>query len=285
MKEMLILIIMMLPSLGFTQGTGDYLILNDIGEYVFRPKRIITIGNAGVLVPTGHFAGHGDMTYEGIYIHPQTYIGVTVQVTQHSGSDSDRWLLHEVEDGYRDSDKLEETLDTNVQIRTIDGNNLFFIGIYGGKSYTWISNNNIVIDIGCSSCPNTKPEPLEVVRAYLAKFPSSITMTDAEAKSRAHNEQWLKDEMERRIWLSEKWMALIKAQNKPDELDKVRKHLEVFLKYREKYLGVKVTDKELSGLIRAEEKRDVVGMEEKVKGYREWWDEHKADPLQNVPGN
>ena len=75
MKRILILMLLLFPALAFSQEIENYLILNNIGEYIFRPKRVITIQNAGILVPTGHFPGHGDMTYEGIYIHPQTYIG------------------------------------------------------------------------------------------------------------------------------------------------------------------------------------------------------------------
>jgi hypothetical protein len=77
---------------------------------------------------------------------------------------------------------------------------------------------------------------------------------------------------------------LIKAQNKKEELRNVREHLEVFLKYREKYLGEKIRDKEILGLYKADEKKDIVGMEEKVKGYREWWEANKTKPLKNVPG-
>lgn len=267
-------------------GASDYLILQSIGEYHNSGKGKCGEGS-GIIAATGHYGeDHSDLTCRTGYYNKGQDLAISIVVTQHAGSESDRWLLHEVEDGIRDSENLEEKIHDGGGIREIDGNKIFYYShpTWGGGYYRWISNTKKVVYINYSGNKG-KPEPLEVVRAYLQRFPSSITYTDAYIKSRAHNEEWLRDEMERRIWLSEKWMGLIKAQSKPEELDRVRKHLEVFLKYREKYLGVKVTQKEVEGLERVEESGDVVGMEGKVKGYREWWESNRSKPLQNVPGN
>lgn len=131
MKKLLILIILLLPALGFSQEIVDYLILNDIGAYKYRPKRTSEIyGNSGVLIPTGHFdLDHNDTTYETTYIHPITILGVEVQVTQHAGADSDKWLLHEVERGFRRGD-YEENM-TPARFKNINGNNIFYSGLGG----------------------------------------------------------------------------------------------------------------------------------------------------------
>ena len=68
----------------------------DINSGLSLTKRIY--GNSGILIPAGHFdLDHDDITYETRYIIPEPLVGVEVQLTQHSGSDSDKWLLHEVE--------------------------------------------------------------------------------------------------------------------------------------------------------------------------------------------
>ena len=63
----------------------------------------------------------------------------------------------------------------------------------------------------------TKSEPLELVRAYLAKFPSTITLTDTELDRKPTMKNGSKDEMERRLWLCDKWfyeLQLQKAEQK-----------------------------------------------------------------------
>ncbi len=280
MKKFLILIMLILPSLSFSQDVSTYLIMNDIGEYKFRPKRVITIGNAGILVPTGHFPGHGDMTYEGIYIHPQTYIGVEVKVTQHSGSDSDRWLLHEVEDGYRDNDDTDGRLGllsgAGVKIREIGGSRFFYWGL-GGGSYTWISGQKVV-EIKYTDLQRTKPEPIEVIQAYLQKHPSTIPATLVLDK--AHDEKWIKDEMERRLWLCDKWFEQLQL-GKSDQrtvLEEVGKNMGVFLDYREKYYGISARDDKIA-LSDYLDKSDTASIQSKLTEYKNWWSVNKTGSL------
>ncbi len=206
------LVLTIIPSAGFSQTSSDYLILQDIGTYKLdRPEKIFpgeqpiggsrTADGPGIIGPTGHFPDHADKTYEMMYIGGNGLPSPTVQVTKHSSSDSDKWLLHEVEDGYRAPDLLEANWSQGARVRDIDGNLIFGVR---GSGYAWLSHN-IVVNIEYADLAGTKPEPLEVIKAYLQKFPSSITFTEAEAKTRAHNEKWVKDEMERRLWLCDKW--------------------------------------------------------------------------------
>jgi len=289
----MLFILLLVPVIGMGQGSDIPLILEDIDDYTIERENVdpltgkvinldlyTTVNNAGILVFTGHFPDHRDTTYKVDYVNMSIPLSVEVQVTQHSGSDSDRWLLHEVERGFR-SDDLEAEYEG--VIKELDGNKIF-TWLYG-TSYRWVSNN-IVVYIRYSDPELSKPEPLEVVRAYLRKFPSSITYTDAYVKTRAHNEQWLRDEMERRIWLSEKWVVLVE-DGKGDlyaELREVYRHLDVFLKYREKYLGVEGGD-DRSDIENALVSRNVSDMGKKVKELRAWWNKNKTKQLKNVPGN
>jgi len=279
MKKILALIMLALPALVLAQEIGNYLVMNDIGEYKFRPKRVVTIGNAGVLVPTGHFPGHGDMTYEGIYIHPQTYLGVEVKITQHVGSDSDKWLLHEVDRDFRTYYGIPGEIYGPKQI---DGQTILE-AFAGGGNYRWLSGNKVIM-IEYQDSQLTKPEPLEIVKTYLAKHPSSLSpISLAQLRSAENKTKWIKDEMDRRLWLCDKWEAefqLGKVQQK-DMLQEQVKSMEVFLNYREKYYGMKAADEKnlLNGYLSQNNK---TAIKNKLDEYKQWWSANKNKAI-SVP--
>jgi membrane carboxypeptidase/penicillin-binding protein len=126
----------------------------------------------------------------------------------------------------------------------------------------------------------TKPEPLEIVRAYLAKYPSSITMTDAELKSAAHTESWLRNEMERRVWLMEKWVGVGNADVlKQAEAERaILEHAEVFSKYMHKYLGDSPNEM-IKGFFLASRPFNWTRLTAEVGKLRAWWDANKSRPL------
>jgi len=264
------------------EDVSTYLILNDIPPYQrltqtkdTHTKKLRTIPGytsnpgAGVLAGVDHFiADHSDMTYETTYQNDE--IGISVEVTKHAGSDSDKWLLHEVERGFRDTDKLESWPDEDSIIREINNNKIFFYG--GGViGYRWLSNKT-VINIQYSNLSGPKPEPLEIVKAYLIKLPSSIILSDVEFKAKAHNEKWIKDEMDRRLWLCDRWflqITLKKAEEKQVYQESV-KSMNEFLDYREKYYGMKAADEKnlLAGYLN---KSDGTNIKIKLAEYKNWW--------------
>ncbi len=197
----------------------------------------------------------------------------TVQVTQHAGSDSDKWLLHEVEDGYRDGEMERLGLVTQgARLRDINGNKIISLR---GSGYSWISNN-AVIEISYTDLYGTKPEPLEIIQAYLQKFPSTIPATLV--LDQAHNEQWIKDEMDRRLWLGDKWIARIETVGDLNELSSVAKNLNVFLDYREKYYGIAATD-EKKTLWEYQQAKNKAGIKAKLEEYKTWWTANKDSPI------
>ena len=116
------------------QEAWEVLILEDIGNYrlprtsvdiftgeispITQPYRVAR--GSGILGPTGHFEDHEDKTYSTYYINDAHDYTVTVQVTLHAGSEWDRrWLLHEVEDAYRSSKRLNEALIDGAILRII----------------------------------------------------------------------------------------------------------------------------------------------------------------------
>lgn len=260
----------------YAQSTSDFLILNNIGEYIFRSNRVTVIENAGPLVPTGHFRGHGDITYEGIYIHPQTYLGAEVQITQHSGSDADEWLLHEISRDFRNYYGLP---GDNFVMREINGATIMAVGS-GGWDYRWLSGNK-VIHIAYTDLQMEKPEPLEIVKAYLAKHPSTLpAMTSADLRTSANETIWIKDEMTRRLWLCDKWL-IYSQTGKVERSDLVRElvdHLTVFLRYRDKYYNV-AAESDLVFLYDCKQTNNQPKIEKKVAEYKAWWAANKNKPI------
>ncbi len=286
-KIMLLLVLSLMVNPTITNATvTDYLILGDIGSYklftgiqgrVFSgpPSKYSQTATGGILDAAGHFS-EGDTSYEASY----TELGgrwpfVKVEVTQHTGSDSDKWLLHEVETGFRFGDYEEDMRPS--RFRNINGNNVFYTKL-GGGTYWWISNN-IVVAINYTDLYQQKPEPLEVVKTYLAKFPSTVP---AMTIDQAHNEKWIKDEMDRRLWLCDKWfMALQLGKAK---LDKVLResvdYMNIFLGYREKYYGVSAR-KEKGVLWEYLQAKNGTAIKNKLAEYKSWWEANK-DKLINL---
>ena len=234
-----------------------------------------------MIAATGHFGGdHEDITCRRGYYNLQQDLAVSIQVTQHAGSDSDKWLLHEVEDGYRDGEmeRLGLLTEGTVLMR-IGLNRVFWIGL-GGGSFMWLSGN-VVIKVSYVDLRGAKPEPLEVVRAYLQKFPSTISSTMK--LDRAHDEQWIKNEMERRLWLCEKWfLHLQMGKVTLDEtLESVIKSMVIFLDYREKYYGIKSKNEKLA-LVTYFDKKDGTSIKNKLSTYKTWWSVNKGKSI-SVP--
>jgi hypothetical protein len=278
-----------LPITVLAQNISDYLILQDINSYKFKTqsknpitKKIKTISgywiykNSGALMGTGHFVlDHDDTAYETVYESDVDDIAPHIKVTQHTGGDSDRWLLHEVEDNYH-NDEMETLglLTDGAVMRKIDNKRVLWLGI-GGGTFRWISNN-VVINISYTDLQGTKPEPIEVVKAYLAKFPSTIALTDVDLKGNAHNVQWIKDEMDRRLWLCDKWNAQsqVGGVTQANLMVKLLENMDVFLKYRQKYFGISY-EKEDRTLDIYQENNDLASINKKLTEYKNWWAKHK----------
>ena len=291
-KAILVIAILLIPIASHSQEIGDYLILEDIGPYkIAMPEKLFpgeppsggprSYEGPGILGATGHFTDHNYRTYTAIYLGANDDLASpTVEVTQHVGGNSDRWLAHEAERDFRNYYGLPG--DSYV-MRNIEGNTVMAFGA-GGWDYRWLSGNKL-IQIEYTDLMMTKPEPLEVVNAYLAKHPSTLpSMTSAELRTDPNKTKWIKDEMERRLWLCDKWFQQL-DEGKTEQYKAlsavVNDHLEVFLDYREKYYGISAAeDKQiLSGYLQAKNEKEI---RKKLTEYKQWWAENKTKPI-NLP--
>lgn len=206
----------------------------------------------------------------------QKLLSVKVEVTQHAGVDSDKWLLHELDMEFRTYYGIPGDGYAGVPI---DGKMVLEFGS-AGWDYRWVSGNK-VIKISYHDAQMTKPEPLEVVKAYLAKHPSSIKYFSLEQlRSPESITRWIKDEMERRLWLCDKWsmqLQLGKA-TQSDMLEAVVKHMKVFLNYRQKYFGISATN-DVTTLGTALRANDGTTIKNKHSEYKLWWNAHKGTSI------
>lgn len=268
----ILLLAIILPNIGYTGNVTDYLIMQDIGQYKFMGKG--GGQGSGILAATGHFSkDHADESYGGMYFYEANEIGVNVEVTKHAGGDSDKWLLHEMEMSYQKSNTLGAAYAAPNPLRDIDGNKILFMWGY----YAWVSNK-AVVSIKFTDLTGTKPEPLEVVQAYLQKFPSTISATIV--LDNGHKIQWIKDEMDRRLWLCDKWFYQLQLgkveQNRA--LQEAVAHMGEFLDYREKYYGLKAADEKnmLSSYLSS---NNGTSINAKLAEYKNWWNIHKSDAI------
>jgi hypothetical protein len=266
----------MVSQIIYAQDINEDLILGSIGGY--KASKNPSCGQGpGILAATGHFdLDHQDTTYRISYYDLSIRSGAKVQVTRHAGVDSDQWLLHEVEMDFRDYWGLPG--DSYV-MREINGHIIMAAGT-GGWVYRWISNNTIV-HIEYTDLQMEKPEPIDIVDAYLTKYPSTlVARTSAELRTDESRTQWIKDEMSRRLWLCEKWFTWQSGGNveMSKALDEVVDHLEEFLDYRQRYFGMNA-DQEKMDLIAAKRSNDDVAIKAKLTQYKQWWEGHKGDSI------
>jgi hypothetical protein len=272
------MILFLISASGFAQSYSDYLILQDIGPYKLEaPKKVVggyiggprVFDGAGVIAPTDHFyLDHTDKTYEAYYESGSNLASATVQVTKHSESDADKWLLHEIDSGFRDYLGLPSGSYTP---RHVNGQTIL-VNSVGGRSYRWLSGNKL-ITVSYRGSLKMLPEPMEVVHAYLVKHPSTLSLINlAQLRSVENITIWIKDEMERRLWLCDKWfmqLQLKKAEEKQVYQESV-KSMNIFLDYREKYYSIKAADEKnlLAGYLNT---NNGTGIKAKLKEYKDWW--------------
>jgi hypothetical protein len=288
LKFTFLAVALFIPFITYAQSPSEYLILQNIGSYIHRvqtkdfktlqlksiPGYIIT-NNSGVLMGTDHFLlDHKDTTYETDYESDATDLAIEVQVTQHAGGDSDRWLLHELDLEFRNYYGIPGLTYT---VRTINGNTIL-VDSTGGRDYRWLSGNKVIkLEYNTPTVSST-PEPLEIVQAYLVKHPSRLSpMTLPELRGNTNVTKWINNEMDRRLWLCDKWNAQSQAGSvkQSDLIYNLFKNIIVFLNYREKYYGISAKADLLSfGTYKTN--NDLASIQTKLTEYKTWWSANKG---------
>ncbi len=260
------------PYFGVTATVSDFLILEDIGGYKFMGYA--GGRGSGAIIAADHFdMDHSDEVYEGLYFHQEHKIGVKVNVAQHAGAESDKWLLHELDLEFRNYYGIPGK--SYAQMKR-DGNTILIYGS-GGWCYRWMSGMKVV-EIEYVDLDMTKPQPIEVVQAYLKKHPSTLSLIPLEQlRGPGLMQTWIRDEMERRLWLGERWLAQVQMGKVEvvEALDRIVKSLAVFLDYRERYFGIKAREEKIA-LLGYQELKDGTSIKAKLSEYKTWWSVNKT---------
>lgn len=263
---------------------SNYLILNDIDSYKQSSKSEfmgIKFHNENknlreVDITTKRFV---DEEYNNYKVYKTIYIGSLgksspmVEIKEYSQRSN---LLHNVEYNYRDKGWGRiGLLIQGAQLRLIDGNKIIFLEGRGERHYNWVSKN-VVVNIICSE--SNKPEPLEVIQAYLRKFPSTIPASLEFDQN--HTKKWIKDEMERRLNISNMLFERIRTATLPEKkaLKEAVDSLNVFLEYREKYFG-KESKFEKQLLQENLDTNNQTDIKKKLSEYNKWWRENKGESI------
>jgi hypothetical protein len=254
---------------GYSQDASDALVCQDIGSFNIILNCVCRAGR-GILVTADHFGeDHKDADCYVTYYSKAQRMNINADITLHTGPPvAIKWMLHEVDKDFR---TYYGTPDPAYIIKNIDGNTLYSFEAKG-RNYRWISGNKVIM-LEYHDTGMTKPEPVEVVRAYLAKHPSTLATTSTpELRSASNQMQWVKDEMDRRLWLCDKWFLNLSI--KKDGVRQVREEIldsmNIFLNYREKYFGVKAED-EKNLLADYFTVNNSAGFKAKLAEYKDWW--------------
>ena len=105
-------------------------------------------------------------------------------------------------------------------------------------------------------------------------------MTITQLRSTERKTKWIKDEMERRLWLADKWFAQIQSAEPKlrDKLKSMTDCMVVFLNYREKYYGI-VSKNDKIVLETALLQYNASAVRSKLTEYKTWWTKNKENAI------
>jgi len=273
-------IIALWTSTGYSQNTSDALVCQAIGS--FNELNCVCRVGRGILVPANHFGeDHKDVDCDVTYYSKAQKMTVKAEVTLHADPpEAIKWLAHEVDKDFR---TYYGTPDPSYIIKNIEGNTLYTFESKG-RNYRWISGNKVIM-LEYHDTGMTKPEPMEVVRAYMVKHPSTLSTTSTpELRSTSSEIRWIKDELDRRLWLCDKWFLnlSLKKDGTMHVREEILDSMNMFLNYRQKYFGVKAED-EKNVLTDCFTANNSAGMKAKLAEYKDWWAANKDKTIRVSP--
>lgn len=259
-----VMMIMISAAPAYSQNPFNEIVCQDIGG--FKKYNCTCSNGAGVLVPASHFGeDHTDISCTVTYHSMAQKMTVQAEVTIHGDPpDAVKWLPHEMDKDFRSYYGVPQD---GLLIKNVDDNTIYALRS-AGWDYRWMSGNKLVA-IRYHDTRMTKPEPLEIVKKYLAKQPSTISTATVSDET-----TWIKDEMERRLWLCDRWFLRF-AANKKQLPEEPVASLNIFLDNREKYYGLLAADekKVLTGYL---DSNNSAGIKAKLAEYRNWWAENRG---------
>ncbi len=242
----------------------------------------------GIFKEYDHFGiDHTDTTHRISYLYKDvSRIKADVLVTEHGSSDSDARLMHEVQKDIRRYGGLTHPMAGIVQF---NGHSVMRYS-QGTFAFRWLSDN-AVVHIKYNSLLVSDERPLNVVKAYLKKYPPTFPPQEPfDLKAEHHTIKWIKDEMERLLWFAEKsYMMNPEGEEEQEKaIESSANQLYRFQFYRSSYFGTSEWgDNSLAKLLRPrkpspsyEERMISLGQRKKIlrdslTKFREWWNANR----------
>lgn len=263
-------------NLSAQENLNEYLVMHNIGSYeIYKgyQDRGMLIGSPEMKNMGNDIEGRYE-SYRAIYSIDEEHAVPKVEIQIHQNT---QWLEHNLQREFRDTVD-DETLGLRFPSAIVKKlvNSRLFNTRSGGGRYAWL-HNNLWIEINYTDLQLVEPEPLEVVEAYLQKWPPTYP-TEA-TKLIAGTEQWIKDEMEYLLWVSDRWFAQYDAgkETLKEAMWEVKDKLDDFLRYRAKYFDEDL-DEERIAIKNANEST----LRTKLKEYQQWLAENKDKSLSGL---
>jgi hypothetical protein len=106
------------------------------------------------------------------------------------------------------------------------------------------------------------------------------SISSADLRTATNEATWIKDEMDRRLWLCDKWFYQLQLQKvqQGEALQAAVKSMNIFLDYREKYFGVKAANEKnlLASYLNI---NNGTKIKAKLDEYKSWWATNKASAI------
>ncbi len=201
--------------------------------------------------------------------------------------DSPQWMLRDLESDLKEyQDGVATVTDTSAITKIIDNNPVIKMRA-GGGVYRWISGNKAIF-IEYHDLQLEYPIPMEVISAYLAKYPSTLPAT-YQIRHPDREKQFIREEFERLITVAGRWVDLIQADDpeKREKLKSAATNLMNFAKYRKVYFSSMLgsllggsMDEDINLLQTAHMGPDLETIvRTKLTEYQEWWASHENDSI------
>lgn len=267
----------------------DYLLIKDIGPYKLEQP---FVGVSGLVIYGGkpkerRRGNEGEGFYYSYtmgYDGGAGFAGPDVEIRVY---DSPQWMLYDLERDLKESqDGVSTRTDKSAATELID-NYPVIVFEAGGGSYRWISGNKSII-VKYIDLHFDYPIPMEVISAYLAKYPSTLP-ADYQIRHPDREKQFIREEFERLITVADRWVALIQTDD-PERREKLKAaatNLMNFAKYRKVYFSSMLSnllggsmDEDINLLETAHMGPDLENIvRTKLAEYQEWWALHKNDAI------
>jgi hypothetical protein len=264
----------------------SYMIVGSVAGYTSYD-----LDTSSYLRLSGHFEPFGST---GWFTHSATYFlrderrSIRVEVQEVGDA---TWLQHEAE-SYA---WARAGLRLQPEIRVVAGHNLIYLS-EEGSAYVWVSQGNKVVHASWNARPPGSPAveelPEEFVAAYLERLPSDLEPFEFDE---ARRERWIRNEVERQLYYIAKILPQLAAETDPTRRmplgGSIIDRMAEIVKIRERYFGGPGEQELVRQLMassfqehathgsRGEGVFSLATVEPRVEELKQWWAEHRNDPI------